>query len=104
MIETLLAPGSIIELAMRSCVFGNNFHVYFPLGPSSLSVVVAQPEERFANRTQKVLCVGVIGQTQSAWFERMKCFLNVPVCTYVLHFSCWAQYTDFLFYFLFSFL
>ena len=34
---------------------GKTLFVYFPLGPSSLPVVVAQPDESVANRTQKVL-------------------------------------------------
>ena len=52
-IERLLTPGSILELAMRRCVIGKNIYAYFPLGSSSLPVVVTQPDERLANRIQK---------------------------------------------------
>ena len=44
MIGKLLAPGSIPELAMRRCDLGKDISClfsYFPLGPSSLTGVVA---------------------------------------------------------------
>ena len=40
-------------------LLGKTLDAYFPLGPSSLPAMEAQPEERLANRTQKML--GVIG-------------------------------------------
>ena len=41
------------------------------LVPSSLPVMVAQPDERLSSRTQKrVLCIGVVRQTQSSWLIR----------------------------------
>ena len=43
-----------------------------PLAPGSLPVVVAPPNERLANRTpNSVLCIGVVKQTQKAWFMCM---------------------------------
>ena len=42
-IKRLLTPGLIPELA--------TLQAYFPLRPSSLRVVVAQPDERLANKT-----------------------------------------------------
>ena len=53
MIERSLTPGSILELAMRCCVLGKDTLCLFPLGPSSLPVVEAQPYERPTNKTQK---------------------------------------------------
>ena len=56
------------------------FNAYFSLGPSILSLLMAQPDERRANRTptKKVLCVGVVrqstGQGQGAWFIRTNNF------------------------------
>ena len=47
---------------------GETLYAYFPMGSSSLPVVVAQPDERLAKKPQKVLCVGVVGQMQLAWF------------------------------------
>ena len=38
---------------MRRCVFGKTFNAYFQLGPSSLTVVVAQPHKRFATEPKK---------------------------------------------------
>ena len=50
---------------------GKTIYAYFPLGPSSPPSEVAKSNERLANRTRKrVLCVGVVKQTQSAWFIR----------------------------------
>ena len=46
--ERLLTLGSILNLAMRRCVFGKD--TYFTLGPSSLPLVVAQLDKRLANR------------------------------------------------------
>ena len=43
-----LAPGLILQLATHHSVL----KVYLPLGPSCLSVVVTQPDERLPNRTQ----------------------------------------------------
>ena len=37
---------------MRRCVVGKILHAYIPVEPSSLRVVVAQLDERFAIRTQ----------------------------------------------------
>jgi len=37
------------------------------LGPSSLPIVVAQPDESHANRTAWI-CVGVVWQTQSVQY------------------------------------
>ena len=52
------------------CPWERHFTLVSHWGPSSLRVVVAWPDERLANRTQKVLCVGEVRQTQSAWFIR----------------------------------
>ena len=42
---------------IRRCVCGKDTLCLFPLGTSSLLIVVAQPDEKLANRTQKsVLC------------------------------------------------
>ena len=83
MIERLLTPGSILELAMSRCVLENS---YFPLGqssgPASLGqsfifhwgkpVAVAQPDAKLGNRTPKrVPCVGVAKQAQNACLIRM---------------------------------
>ena len=58
---------------MWRCVFEkDSSYVYFHLGPSSLSVVLVQRDEKLANRTQKVICVGVVRQMQSVWFARSK--------------------------------
>ena len=44
---------------------------YRILGPSSLPVVVAQPDERLTNGTQIVLCIGMVRQTQhTCLYER----------------------------------
>ena len=54
-------PTPIVQLAMRVVSLGKALFANFSLGPSSLPVVVAQSNERFANRIQKrVLCVGVV--------------------------------------------
>ena len=56
-------PTPTVQLAMRVVSLGKALFANFSLGPrkASLPVVVAQPNERFANRTQKrVLCVGVV--------------------------------------------
>ena len=46
-------------LRVSAPLLGKTLNAYFPLGPSSLPAVEAQPKERLANRTQKML--GVIG-------------------------------------------
>ena len=52
---------------------GKTLYAYFPLGSSSLSVVVVLPHKRLTNRTQKkMLCVGVVRQTQSAVAHKKK--------------------------------
>ena len=53
MIEKLLAPGSIPKLATGNCVLGKDTLFIFPLGRSSLPVVVAKPDERLANSIKK---------------------------------------------------
>ena len=40
MIERLLTPGSILELAMRRCVIGEGTFSYSPVGASSLPVLI----------------------------------------------------------------
>ena len=52
-IERLLTPGSIPKLAMRRFVLGKDSLRFFRLGPSTLPVMVAQPDERLANRTHE---------------------------------------------------
>ena len=52
-IKKLLTPGLILELAMRRCVLGKTLYAYSPLGTSSLPDVVAQLDERLANKTPK---------------------------------------------------
>ena len=60
-IEKLLTLGSILELAMRHCVFGKELYLYFQLGQSSLLIVEAQLYERLATGTKKKLfCIGVV--------------------------------------------
>ena len=59
----LLTPGSILELAMRRCVFGNNTLRLFLLGPSSPPIAEVQLDKVLATRTQKNVYVGVFGQT-----------------------------------------
>ena len=47
----------ISELAIRRCVLGKESLRLFPIGPSNLPVVVAQPDEIPANKALKrVLC------------------------------------------------
>ena len=53
---------------------------------SGLPVVVAQPEERLAKRTPKVLRAGVVTQTQSAWFTRTNEW-NKKILTLVLSYQ-----------------
>ena len=56
---------------MRRCVFGKDTLRLFPIRAQQSTLVVAQPDERLANRTQKrVLRIGVVRQTQSALFIR----------------------------------
>ena len=38
------------------CIHGKDIYAYFPEGQRSLSVAVAQPDKRFANRNQKRWC------------------------------------------------
>ena len=45
----------------------DTFYASFPLWPTSLSFVVAQPDERLANRTPKELSVGVDKEALVAW-------------------------------------
>ena len=66
-IERLLTPGSIRELAMRRCILEKDTLRFFSIGAKSLSVVVASLT-RLANRTLKVLCIDVVGQMRRAWF------------------------------------
>ena len=49
-------PGSILAQAMRRYVLGKDTLPYFPLRPTSLTVVVAKTDETLANRTQKRCC------------------------------------------------
>jgi len=53
------------------CPWERYLMLFLTLGPSSLPVVVSQPDERHANRltknslTKDSFCVGVVWQTQS---------------------------------------
>ena len=59
-------------LAMSCFVLRKDILSYFPLKPSSLSIVVAQPDKRLSSGTQKkVFCVEVVQQERNAWFIRM---------------------------------
>ena len=55
----IIGGGGYIPSRVSAPLLGKTLNAYFPLGPSSLPAVEAQPEERLANRTQKML--GVIG-------------------------------------------
>ena len=78
MIERLLTPGSNPNLVMRRCVLGKTFYANFQLGPISLSVVVAQPEERHGNRTsphKKVL-----------WLTEAECLVHTNKQLQYMHY------------------
>ena len=51
MIERLLIGGSIPELALRRCVLEKNTLLLLSILVKSLPVVVAESEDRLANRT-----------------------------------------------------
>ena len=51
--ERLVDPGSIPALALRRCVLGKDNLSIFPIRAKLSTFVVAQPDERLANRTQK---------------------------------------------------
>ena len=60
MIESLLAPGSILELVIYRCVPWKDPLRFFLLVPSRLPDLLGQHEERLVNRTQtRVFCVGM---------------------------------------------
>ena len=61
MIERLLTPGSILELAMRRFVLGKDtLRLFLIVAKQSTCCAAHQPNERFANTTQKrVICFGV---------------------------------------------
>ena len=65
MIERLLAPGSIPELACAFVSLRKKLYAYFPLGPSSLPVVAAQLDKKLANRTQKRVLLRWCGLTEA---------------------------------------
>ena len=72
MIEILLTLDLTPKLAIRRCVLGKDYFIDFLSVPSSLPIVVAQTDKRLANRTLKrLLSLGVVKQTQSAWFIRL---------------------------------
>ena len=60
MIEMLLTPGSIPELAMRHCVLKKYISPLFFIGAKQTKDLQIEPK--------KVICVDVVRQTQSAWF------------------------------------
>ena len=66
MIERLLTPGSIRELAMCPCVYGKDTLCLYLIGASLINVM-AQPDKRLTTQ-KRVVCVGVVRQTQSAEF------------------------------------
>ena len=75
-------PWSIPKLAMCR-VLGKDTSRVFPIGvdrPSCLPVVVAQLTKYLQTEPNKVLCVRVVRQTQSAWFMPMKKLQNVFRC------------------------
>ena len=51
----MLAPISILDLAMHPTVLflDKTLYAYFTMGPSSLPIVVAQRDEKPANKTKK---------------------------------------------------
>ena len=65
MIKRLLSIGSILKLAMRSCVLEKDTSTNLPMGQNSLPVVVALPYKRFANRIKKSCSVLV-------WFDKRR--------------------------------
>ena len=83
LVERLLTTGSIPELAVSPyCVLGKDTLRLFPFrAKQSTPVVVAQPEERLAKRTNKrKLCVGVVRWTPSTcWFTHM----NFMGCNFI---------------------
>ena len=57
--------------SMCRCVFEKDTLRLFSFGPSSLTVVVAHPDERLTKTTpKKVLYVGVVRRTLNACFIR----------------------------------
>ena len=112
-IEWLLIPGSILELAVRRYAHQKVTLSLFLFGPSSLPVVVAQLDERLANRTKKELCLDMVRQTQSAWFiqtNELKCWKSLKCILTKFEASAASRFQDiavqnwqFCFYFVFSF-
>ena len=51
--DKLMTPGSIPKLALRRTVLEKDPLRLFPIGKSSLPIVVAQPDKKPTNRTQK---------------------------------------------------
>ena len=56
----------LLACGMCRCVFIEKDNVYFPFGPSSQSVVAAQPDKNYKQNQEKVLCVDVVKQTRCA--------------------------------------
>ena len=76
MVERLpLAPGLISDLARRGEALRKIFYAHIPLRPRSLPFAITKADEKLANKTQKRCCVGVVRQTQSAWFIRANDFI-----------------------------
>ena len=80
MIERLLTPGSIPELAIRSCVLEKNTLRLFPLGSSSLPVLVALLTKDLQTEAETMLCVGVVRQTHECLVQTNERYLKwLPV-------------------------
>ena len=84
MIERLVAPGSISKLVMHRCALGKDTLHLFPIGRSSLFVVVAHPDVKLADRTQKkYYALVVVRQTQnSCSYEQVLLTFSLYICIY----------------------
>ena len=74
-LERLLIPGSILELAMRGCVLAKDtlrsWERHFHIRGQAVYRCGGPARRKTCKQNQKrALCVDVVAQTQSAWFIR----------------------------------
>ena len=81
-----MTAGSIPELVMCRCGLGKDTSRLFPVGAEPSIRLVAYPEERHANRTQKSALRWCVRQKQRVWFiptnERYIAYYVVQLIVY----------------------